>query len=328
MPLTRVEQAFKVRGVHEKATYLITGGIGALGLQTAIRLADRGARNLVFIGRNNQSESAQKTIYPLEQKGLPGLSINWGPWAEAGMAASMGKRDQMRWGDYGMQTIATDKGLDVLERLIAQNCTQVAVCPINWPLFIEQFYRHQPPMFLEDFERTPATKETHAGPQLPKNAAQSSIIGKLQEATPSGRRALLANHVATLVAAILKMKSPDLIKPRQRLFDAGLDSLMAIELRNSLATALGRTLRSTLIFDYPTIDALVDYLLEELKLEDATLKTAHLKPAGEASIAPLQETPADLDLDALLSNIDRMSEGDVRKIIVNDKHSGETRKEW
>ncbi len=423
--------------VHEKATYLITGGLGALGLQTALRLADRGAKNLVLVGRNNASESAQKTIYQLEQKGihvhlckadvsredeisgvlkkiasempplrgiihaagiiddaviirqdldkftkvmapklkgawnlhtltrditldffvcfsstaslfgspgqgnyaaanayldalahyrqsqgLPGLSINWGPWADAGMAAGLGKREQMRWEDYGMQTIATEKGLDVLERLIAQNSAQVAVCPINWPLFIEQFYRRQAPMFLEDFERTSATKETSTEPQLLKNATQSSIIGKLQEASPSVRRTLLANYVATLVAGILKMKSPDLIKPRQRLFDAGLDSLMAIELRNSLATGLGRTLRSTLIFDYPTIDALVDYLMEELKFEDPTVKTAHPKPPGEASSASLQETPADLDLDALLSNIDRMSDGDVRKMIVNDKHVG------
>ena len=227
-----------------------------------------------------------------------------------------------------MQTMETERGLDVLERLIAHNCTQVAVCPVNWPLFIEQFYRHQTPMFLEDFERQSATKETPADPQLPKNATQSPMIVKLQEASPAGRRTLLANYVATLVAGILKMKSADLIKPRQRLFDAGLDSLMAIELRNSLVTGLGRTLRSTLIFDYPTIDALVDYLMEELKFEDPTLKTTHPKPPGEASSVPLQETPADLDLNALLSDIDRMSEGDVRKVIVNDKHSGETRKEW
>ncbi len=257
-----------------------------------------------------------------QSQGLPGLSINWGPWADAGMAASLGKREQMRWEDYGMQTIATEKGLDVLECLIAQNSTQVAVCPINWPLFIEQFYRRQTPMFLEDFEQTPITIEAPAGTQLPKKADHPPIIRKLQEASPSGRRTLLANYVAILVAGILKMKSPDLIKPRQRLFDAGLDSLMAIELRNSLATGLGRTLRSTLIFDYPTIDALVDYLMEELKFEDAALKSPHQKPTHEAGNASLNEATADLDLNALLSDIDRMSEGDVRKIIVNDKHTG------
>ena len=424
--------------IHEKATYLITGGLGALGLQTALRLTDRGARYLVLIGRSNASELAQRTMYQLEQKGvhvhpvkadvsredeisavlkkiasdmpplrgiihaagiiddavlirqdmekftkvmspklkgawnlhaltrditldffvcfsstaslfgspgqgnyaaanayldalahyrqaqgLPGLSINWGPWAEAGMAASLGEREQMRWGDYGMQTIAAEKGLDVLERLIARNSAQVAVCPINWPLFIEQFYRRQTPLFLEDFERTSATKETPVGQQLTKKTTQSSLIGKLQEASPGSRRTLLANYVATLVAGILRMKSADLIKPRQRLFDAGLDSLMAIELRNSLATGLGRTLRSTIIFDYPTIDALVDYLMEELKFEDAALKSAHPKPPPEEGKSPQSEAPADLDLDALLSNLDRMSEGDVRKIIVNDKHSGE-----
>ena len=168
-----------------------------------------------------------------------------------------------------------------------------------------------------------AIKETPAEQQISKNATQSSIIGKLQETSPAGRRVLLANYVATLVAGILKMKSADQIKPRQRLFDAGLDSLMAIELRNSLATGLGRTLRSTLIFDYPTIDALVDFLMGELKMEDIALKSPRQKLEREEVDAPRGEAQADIDLDTLLSNIDRMSEGDVRKIIVNDKHSGE-----
>ena len=59
-----------------------------------------------------------------------------------------------------------------------------------------------------------------------------------------------------------------------------------------------------------------------MKFEDATLKSPHQKPTHESGNASLNEAPADLDLNALLSNIDRMSEGDVRKIIVNDKHAG------
>jgi hypothetical protein len=42
---------------------------------------------------------------------------------------------------------------------------------------------------------------------------------------------------------------------------AGLDSLGAVELRNSLEASLGLTLPGTLVFDYPTVDALSDYVL-------------------------------------------------------------------
>jgi hypothetical protein len=70
--------------------------------------------------------------------------------------------------------------------------------------------------------------------------------------------------------------------------DLGLDSLMAVELRNRLATglALTRPLSATLMFDYPTIDAIAGHLVKEIqgpvKAEAETLRDA---PAAEAAPA-------------------------------------------
>jgi len=58
------------------------------------------------------------------------------------------------------------------------------------------------------------------------------------------------------------------IDPGTPLGELGLDSLLAVELRNTLATALGRPLPATLLFDHPTIDALTDHLLRELSTSD------------------------------------------------------------
>jgi acyl carrier protein len=50
----------------------------------------------------------------------------------------------------------------------------------------------------------------------------------------------------------------------QPLMDAGLDSLGAVELRNTLASRFAMDLPATLTFDYPTVRALSQYLTENL----------------------------------------------------------------
>jgi len=82
------------------------------------------------------------------------------------------------------------------------------------------------------------------------------------------------------------MPTDDQIEPRQRLFDAGIDSLMSVELKNRLEASLERPLRSTLIFDYPTTEALTNYLAELLNL---TQEQVPLTVESDDDIAMLLE---------------------------------------
>ncbi|MEP0930312.1 MULTISPECIES: type I polyketide synthase [Cyanophyceae] len=61
--------------VRANATYLITGGLGALGLQVALWLVEQGARHLVLTGRRAASESARVTLGQLERAGVRVLEI-------------------------------------------------------------------------------------------------------------------------------------------------------------------------------------------------------------------------------------------------------------
>ena len=70
------------------------------------------------------------------------------------------------------------------------------------------------------------------------------------------------------IARSLGMADGNRIGARQRLFDLGFDSLMAVELRVRLESALKTPLRRTVVFDFPSVDALCGHLAEQLGIAD------------------------------------------------------------
>ncbi|MCP4262401.1 MAG: SDR family NAD(P)-dependent oxidoreductase [Planctomycetes bacterium] len=188
--------------------------------------------------------------------GLPGLSINWGPWGEVGMAAALGRRDQARWSDLGIGTIAPTLGLEVMERLLTQNTSQMAVLPVNWSKFLRQFQKNTQPPFFDAFK---PVSEKSSSPQQ-----ESRFLKQLKATSASKQRDLLSVHVRSQIGKVARLREVEKIPPRQGLFDLGLDSLMAVELKNNLQSSLGQTLRLTLVFDYPTIEALVNHLFHDV----------------------------------------------------------------
>lgn len=187
-------------------------------------------------------------------QGMPSLSINWGAWAEVGMTARRNLTEQLS--HKGEESIAPQQGLQVLEQLLLENPIQVGVLPINWSRFFEKQLTRSP--FLADFLK--------ASEPQPQQQAPVQFRDLLETTPAVERQALLVAHVCTQVAKVLGLASPEQIEPEQRLIALGLDSLMAIELRSYLQSSLKCSLPSTLIFDYPTIEALVNYLSQEVPL--------------------------------------------------------------
>src|SRR5262249_6371455 len=176
---------------------------------------------------------------------LPALRINWGPWSEGGMAATLSQRQQERWAALGMRTIAPSRALERLSNLMERDVAQAAVLDVDWATFVPQFYRGVRPAFLDSFApavTTPA-HTTRREPQL---------IEALTKTPAVERRAVLAARVRALLAGIIGVDAGT-IDTQAGLFDLGLDSLMATELRARLEAALGQPLRSTLVFDFPSV---------------------------------------------------------------------------
>ncbi len=68
-------------------------------------------------------------------KGLPALSIDWGAWAEAGMAARLAKKDAERWTDRGLRLIQLDEGMAKLGEMLVSSRAQIVAAPIDWSRF-------------------------------------------------------------------------------------------------------------------------------------------------------------------------------------------------
>ncbi|ACB52427.1 probable polyketide synthase [Crocosphaera subtropica ATCC 51142] len=180
-------------------------------------------------------------------QGLPALSINWGVWSDIGAAAQRQVEAQMK--GRGIGAIAPQQGLDILEQLLTQESAQVGVVPINWSEFLTSGVMSS---YFEDFSQAQETQKTEP----------SGLGQQLADILPQNRLSFLVNYLQREVAPILGLNTYP--NPQQGFFDMGMDSLMAVELKNRLETGLRVTLPSTVIFEYPTIKALAEYLAEEM----------------------------------------------------------------
>lgn len=214
------------------------------------------------------------------------------------MVASLGSRDQARLAAQGMESIPPEQGMQVLGRLLGQGATQVGVLPVNWSKFFQQFPKGVAKPFLESFAA--AVEEPFK--------QETEFLQQLKAAQNSDRRALLIAHIQTEVAKVLGLDSLQLLEPQQSFFDTGMDSLMAVELKNRLESTLGSSLPATLAFDYPTLEALVDYLAKEvMKFSDESAvelqETNNEELVAESNLDDLSDSEAEA---LLLSKLDSM----------------------
>jgi acyl transferase domain-containing protein/SAM-dependent methyltransferase/acyl carrier protein len=109
------------------------------------------------------------------------------------------------------------------------------------------------------------------------------LLARLAALTAGERTEALVEFVRGHVAEVLRLSPAKAPRRSQRLMDIGIDSLMAVELAGRLSAGLGRErpLRSTLIFDHPTIQAIAEYI--ERSILDL--------PAGSGNSKVEEETP-------------------------------------
>ncbi|MDE2973398.1 MAG: SDR family NAD(P)-dependent oxidoreductase [Gemmatimonadota bacterium] len=216
--------------------------------------------------------------------GLAGQAIAWGAWSEIGEAAEQRERIDRRRSALGGRWFTPQQGIRAFDRLVRQDATSAVVMAMDWAVF-EEAVEQRPPL-LE--ELLAATEETEA-----ESAASSQdVLTRLRQA-PSGERGdVLVSFLQGEVQAVLRL--PSAPSPTVGFFDLGMDSLMAVELRNRLNRAFTGTYTApnTLVFDYPDIVTLAGHLAEELE-EDGAPPVAEPEPEPVAAPDPAEQPRED-----------------------------------
>ena len=189
-------------------------------------------------------------------QGLHGLSVAWGPW-DLGMAAGLDDVKTRRIADQGFTPINAGQGFEALEQLLLHDDTHAAVLPVRWPTYLQYHYRNAIPPFFEAVAKKDAGERD--GP-----AAPSAILRELASALEGERRTILLDYAHRKVAAVLRLRPGRQVPADQGLFDHGLDSLMAMELKSQLETELGKPLPPTLVFDHPSVAAIAEFLQRQI----------------------------------------------------------------
>jgi polyketide synthase 12/myxalamid-type polyketide synthase MxaB len=381
--------------VHGDATYLVTGGLGALGMLVARWLADHGARHIVLIGRRPPDEPTSRQLNELRslgvdvtvasvdlavpgdlrrfvrrlrtthpplagvvhaagvlddgmlvqqdwsrfervmqakvrgaivlhelsrefafdwmimfssiasmwgslgqgnyaaanafldslaharrQAGLPAMTINWGPWADVGMAARMDAGNRHWWQVMGIGTIPPAQGMTAMEMVVQDNPAQVAVLPLEWPKVMARLQMARPPVLISDLV-------LDQRPTVEASREWLAFVETLREAPPAERVDLLVRHMQNEAARVLGLDSPEQLDPHAPLQDLGFDSLMAVELANQMTATTGMSLPVTLLVDHPTLHAVAGYLIRTvLKLDESGSRPREVTPPSSTRQDP------------------------------------------
>ncbi|MCY4612557.1 MAG: SDR family NAD(P)-dependent oxidoreductase [Nitrospira sp.] len=188
--------------------------------------------------------------------GLPGQAIAWGAWSGLGEAEEQRERIDRQQTAFGGGWFTPQQGLKAFDRLVRQDATTSVVMSIDWSVFAEAVADHPP--LLEDLLSATTEGKTDAA------AASGDLLSRLRQTPAGAREELLVAFLQREVQAVLRL--PSTPAPTVGFFDLGMDSLMAVELRNRLNRAFAEeyTAPNTVVFDYPDIATLARHLVEAL----------------------------------------------------------------
>ena len=212
--------------------------------------------------------------------GKKATSINWGPWAEVGLATGAERGQRLARG--GIYSIEPTRGLALWQRLLGQDATQVTAMSVDWATLFRTHPTLSRSPLLSDLAGAEA--EPGAAGRVDKSgAARASVLS----AAPKERLPLLIGLLSGQIARAVGLPSSQ-IDPEQPLSNLGIDSLLGIELKSRLEAEFAVTIPMGKLLEGPAITELAGALLGQMTA------SATGSPAADnrARATPIERAPS------------------------------------
>jgi NAD(P)-dependent dehydrogenase (short-subunit alcohol dehydrogenase family) len=227
--------------------FIACSSANALGFSTGV--IDYAAANAFLDGLAHHARFEKRPL----------LAINWGAWGEVGMASNVDVSHDFIL--RGILPIAPKQGIEAIERSLEHDLTQVLVLAANWQRLLSNFSAAELPVFVAPLVEQMKSSFGDARGDESGIKNLGVLLACLED--DDQRRAHLENFLIESVSRVLKLPV-DRIDLSQRLVDFGMDSIIAVELRQTIAAQLrvGPTLMEVL--QGGSIASLRDTLLARL----------------------------------------------------------------
>ena len=217
----------------------------------------------------------------LNSEGVNAYVVCWGPWQGGGMASGNQSIDE-NLSRMGIESFSPEYGGEIIGLLLDKPRKHVVAADVNWTKYAENVGKSQAEHFIVELVDKSNNEEKLSDPD------NDNFLEELKALSADERKDVLLEKLQKVCSDIMGFQGEQKIDPYASISEQGADSLMTFTMRSNMNKLLGTTLAVSVFFNYPSLDQLTDYLLEDVLV--------------------FEEEEQDEDIDDLLESINKLTE--------------------
>ena len=208
-------------------------------------------------------------------QGQVAMTINWGPWSDIGFGATeFGEKAHQGLERMGIQRTTPKEGFAILQILMRTDVASSGVISLDWAKLSKAESAISHPFFEEVVVSDEADRATGKQGTAAKALVREINLGSSDQGMPK-----LLSRMQELVADVMN-HDRDLLDPKENLNDIGLDSLMAVEIKNRVQSETGVDIPIIQVLDGLSVNDLTENVIKHLHISGLQLEESSIAETG------------------------------------------------